>query len=136
MFLLCLLSTHSLSPCLSHKHMHSQWQESQYFPFPSSYIFLFNCVFHCFFLSVIPIPRLICPPFLPLNPFAHHTRLFHRVSLDVYIIEALCANAYTESESKSLVSALPLASTPRSPNTLSLSPVYGVVSSCLLTCIL
>ncbi len=103
---------------------------------PFSYVFLFNSVFSTVFLAVLLISPLICPPSLRTTLSPHHTRLFQWVSLDVYIIEACCVNACVESESKSLVSTLPLPPTLHSPNTLSLSTVYGVVLSCLLTCIL
>lgn len=86
----------------------------------------FPALFFIFPPSGALISGLICP-----SPLPHHMKPFHWVSSDVYIIEASWARAYTES--KSLVSVSP---PPSSPNTLSVFTVYGVVSSCLLTCIL
>ena len=125
-FLHCLLNPHSFSPTLTHSH--SQWQESRYFP--SSYILLLYIVF---FLRVVLISCFIFHPVSALSPPLHHTGLFNRLYILYY---RGLVHAFIKTESESLVSfCITLSSQPALPKH-SLSTVYGVVSSRLLTCIL
>lgn len=109
---------------LSRPKTNAQWQESQFPPLT----FLSVTLFPCFFFP----PLLNLPCFPPHRPLLHHTILFHQVASHVRIIEASCRRL----QRQSLLYVLPLPPTPLSPNALSLSTVYGVVSSLLLTCIL
>lgn len=86
------------------------------------------------FFSLSPlISHLICPPFSALSRLPHHTGPFHRVSVRcIYYRGLVC-----ECQRRVRVKVTCLCITPfLTKQSLTLSSVYGVVSSCLLTCIL
>lgn len=116
----------------------SQRQESQCFPF-LMFLSVSDFWFHYYYFFGRPYLLLNLPSFFQ-NPGllpVHHTRLFHQASSDVYIIEASRRRPHGDGESKSLASCVAPAVCPALPeHARSFSAVYGVVSSCLLTCIL
>lgn len=123
-----LLNTHCFSPSLSHKHVHSQWQESKYFPLAFTYIFISNYIFApCFSLTLI---SLASPALHHIGACVlHYTRLFHQ-ALEMYID---LVHACLHTIQVTCPSCTPCL---HSPNIPSLSALHGDVSSCLLTCIL
>lgn len=114
-----------LSPSLSQTYSHNG-RNPNISPSPSHISFSVNSVFlYCFSLCC-PYLLLNLPSFSVPKPFSHHTRLFHQVSLDVYIIEASCSRLHRDR-----VKVTCLCITPSFHPTL---PKHSLTLYCLWSC--